>query len=83
MMIKFVCNNPDCDNNISKYYKKAKDINPFLDCGACGTGKLERTLGAPSTKSTQFLDNGNQARKVEVMNAVVEREQQRMKDKEE
>ena len=82
MMIKFVCNNPDCDNNISKYYKVAKDIAPFLDCGACGTGKLERTLGAPSSKSTQFIDNGNQARKVEVMNAVVEREQQRMKDKE-
>lgn len=77
MMIKFVCNNPDCGNNISKYYKKAKDIAPFLDCGACGVGKLERQLGAPSTKSTQFVDNGSQARKVEVMNAVVEKEQEK------
>ena len=83
MMIKYVCNNPDCNNNISKYYKTAKDIVGFLDCGQCGTGKLERAMGAPSAKSTQFIDNGNQARKVEVMNAVVEREQQRMKDKEE
>lgn len=81
MIIKFVCNNPDCNNNISKYYKNAKNIAPFLDCGACGTGKLERTLGAPSSKSTQFIDNGVQARKVEVMNAVVEREQEKIKGK--
>ena len=77
MMIRFKCNNPECDNRIDKYFKSAKDIPPFLDCAAdsCGTGKLERTLGAPSSKSTQFIDNGSQARKVEVMSAVVEKEQ--------
>jgi len=79
MMILFVCNNPDCDNSIKKYYKKSKDIAPFLDCGACGTGKLERTLGAPTTKSTQFVDNGTQSRKVEVMNKVVEKESDKLK----
>jgi len=79
MMIKFVCNNPDCDNEIDKFFKVAKDIAPFLDCGACGTGKLERTLGAPSSKSTQFIDTGAQARKVEVMIAVVEKEQNKLK----
>lgn len=82
MMIRFLCNNPDCGNEISKYFKIAKDISPFLDCGACGTGKLERTLGAPSAKSTQFLDNGAQARRVEVMNAVVEREQGKLNNEE-
>ena len=80
MLISFECNNPDCDNSITKYYKNAKDISPFLDCGACGTGKLERMLGAPSSKSTQFLDNGAQARKVEVMSAVVEKEQEKLKE---
>lgn len=79
MIIVFVCNNPDCDNKITKYHKTAKDIPPFLDCGACGTGKLERTLGAPSSKSTQFLDNGNQARKVEVLNEVIEKEREKIK----
>jgi hypothetical protein len=76
MYIEFRCNNPDCDNHIKKYFKSAEDIPPFLDCGAddCGTGKLERTLGAPSSKSTQFLDNGMQARRVEVMSAVIEKE---------
>lgn len=81
MMIKFECNNPDCDNTISKYFKNYKDIPPFLDCGACGTGKLERMLGAPTSKSTQFVDNGSQARKVEIMNAVVEREQDKLSNK--
>jgi len=82
MMIKFVCNNLDCDNCITKYYKKAKDIAPFLDCGACGTGKLERTLAAPTAKSTQFIDNGSQARRVEVMQEVVEQEQDKLYNKE-
>lgn len=75
MMIRFVCNNPECNNEITKYYKNAKTIAPFLDCGACGTGKLERVMGAPSSKSTQIIDNGQQARKIEILNAVVEKEQ--------
>ena len=78
MMIKFECNNPECDNSIDKFFKTSKDIPPFLDCGACGSGKLERTLGAPSSKSTQIVDNGSQARQVEVMNAVVEKEQSKI-----
>lgn len=78
MLIKFVCNNPDCDNEITKFYKNAKDIAPFLDCGACGTGKLERTLAAPSSKSTQFVDNGVQSRRVEVMQQVIEQETEKL-----
>ena len=82
MLIKFVCNNPDCDNSIKKYFKKSKDIPCFLDCGACGTGKLERQLGAPSTKTTQIIDNGIQARQVEVSTEVVEKERQRLQNEE-
>lgn len=77
-MIEFQCNNPECDNNITKYYKKIDDIPPFLDCGACGTGKLERGLSTPGTKSTQYVDNGLQARKVEVSKDIVEKEQEKL-----
>lgn len=80
-MIIFQCNNPECNNSITKLLN-AKQIPPFLDCGACGTGKLERQLGAPSTKSTQVIDNGIQARKVEIMNDVVEKERNRLYDEE-
>ncbi len=82
-MISFKCNNPDCDNSIVKMFTKVKDIPPFLDCGACGTGKLERQLGAPSSKGTQIIDNGIQARRVEVMNDVVEKERDRLYNEEE
>lgn len=74
MIIKYLCNNPDCKNHISKYYKSFKEVAPFLDCGACGSGKLERQIGAPTTKSTQFVDNGLQARRVELISEVVEKE---------
>jgi hypothetical protein len=81
-MITFECNNPDCKNSITKLFTSVKQIPPFLDCGACGTGKLERQLGAPSTKSTQVIDNGIQARKVEIMNDVVEKERNRLYEEE-
>ena len=79
-LIRFCCNNPDCDNEITKHYTKIKDIAPWLDCGQCGTGKLERTMAAPTSKSTQVIDNGVQVRETEVMNAVVEKEQDRLYD---
>lgn len=77
MLIKFVCNNIECDNAITKLFKNFKDVPPFLDC-ACSVGKLERQLSAPSTKSTQIIDNGYQSKQVEVMNEVVLKEQERM-----
>jgi hypothetical protein len=55
------------------------EIPPFLDCGACGSGKLERILGAPMSKSTQFIDNGMYERAVEVNSEVVQKEYDRIK----
>jgi hypothetical protein len=74
LLINFCCNNDDCKNSIEKYFTKAKDIPPFLECGSCGVGKLERILGAPASKSVQYLDNGMQARAVEVNSEVVLKE---------
>ena len=81
-MITFQCNNPSCDNNITKLFTDFRKIPQTLDCGACGIGKLERQLGAPSSKSTQVIDNGIQARKVEIDNDVVEKERNRLYDEE-
>lgn len=77
-LIRFCCNNPECSNEITKFFNAVKDIATWLDCGECGTGKLERTMAAPSTKSTQVIDNGLQIRETEVMNAVVENESDRL-----
>lgn len=75
MIIYYKCNG--CDNSIKKHFRKSKDIVEAIDCGECG-GELERQLSAPTSKMTQVIDNGIQARKVEVMNEVVEKETQRM-----
>ena len=76
-MIRFTCCNSKCGNSIDKLYTKMKEVPSWLDCGQCGS-KLERKLGAPSTKSTQIVDNGLQARQTEVMNEVVEKERDRL-----
>lgn len=81
-MIKFECNNSSCRNAIDKFFTNTKKVPDQLDCGACGTGKLERQLGAPTSKSTQIIDNGIQPRKIEIMNEVVEKERNRMYDEE-
>jgi hypothetical protein len=83
MLVHFKCNNPDCPNEITKLFSKSKDISSWLDCGECGVGKLERQLSAPSTKSTQMIDNGAQARRVEVMSEVVLKESERLAREEE
>lgn len=77
MLINFKCNNPDCENEIRKFFKKFKDVPSFLDCGACGSGKLERLLSAPTNRTKQYIDNGTQARRTEVMNEVIEQEQEK------
>jgi hypothetical protein len=82
MLIAFECNNRECKNAITKSFKKAADVPPFLDCGACGVGKLERLLGAPMSKSTQFIDNGLYERAVEVNSEVVQKEYDRIKKEE-
>lgn len=64
-LINFVCNNPECENCIEHFYAKRKDIPTYLDC-FCG-GKLERTLGAPSSMSKVSIDNGVQAKAVEIV----------------
>lgn len=80
MLIKFECNNVDCHNDITKFFKNAKEIPPFLDCGECSVGKLERILFAPTSKSTQFIDNGSQARRVEVNSEAVLKQQSKVEN---
>jgi hypothetical protein len=78
MLIKFSCNNPRCKNEISKFFKTYKDIPSFLDCGSCGTGKLEREFSAPSSKSVFVVDNGFQAKSVEVTTEILDQENKKV-----
>ena len=78
MLIGYTCNNSDCKNSISKFFKNHLEVAPFLDCGACGVGKLERDFEAPTSKSTVTIDNGFQAKSIEVLVDVIEREREKV-----
>ena len=71
-MITFACNNPECTNCVDKFFRPSKknEIPAFLDCGECGIGKMERVLGKPSSVSKFTIDNGLQAKEVEVINDI-------------
>ena len=79
MIIHYKC--MQCKNRIKKSFRSHKDIAPFLECGACGSF-LERQLSAPTSKSTQIIDNGVQSRQVEVIDAVIEKEMNKLEQDE-
>lgn len=74
MIIHYLCES--CKETNKKYYRKAKDILSEFEC-KCGK-KMERQLGAPSSNCTQIIDNGLQARQVEVSSQVVEQEKEKL-----
>ena len=79
MFIHYECQ--DCKNHKKKLYRTSKDILDELPCEKCEKGILERQLSSPSSKCTQIIDNGVQAKQVEVMDVVIEKETERMKNK--
>lgn len=62
-MITYECNL--CPNTIKKFFQKASEAKGYLRC-ECG-GNMMRKLSPPSSNSKQFVDNGVQARKTEVL----------------
>lgn len=75
MIIYYLCEK--CKNSNKKYYKDHKLIKDTVECDDC-KGDMERQLSAPSSKSTQIIDNGLQEREVEVMNDVIQKETDRV-----
>jgi len=60
----------DCGLSKKKFYKNAKDIQDKIKC-ECG-GELKRKLSSPTQKSTMVVDNGVQAKAVELNKDIVE-----------
>jgi len=74
MIINYKCEK--CQATSAKYFKKSKEIKDDFPC-KCGS-ILERQLGAPNTKSTQYVDDGLHPRRVEVSSEVVEQERKKL-----
>jgi hypothetical protein len=76
-LITYICNNHECRNTITKSFKPKDKIAGYLDCGCCSVGKLERQLGAPSSVTKTKIDNGINARPVEIYENIVEMNEER------
>lgn len=60
-LLSYLCS---CGKSVSKFYRVAKDAPVELAC-VCGS-EYKRQLSAPSSKSVITIDNGVQAKSVEV-----------------
>lgn len=64
------------DHQTKKFYRSAKDAPSSLTCDHCGKTS-KKTLSAPSSGSKITVDNGVQARAVEIVPNIVELNEER------
>lgn len=67
-LIRYKC---ECTNSKGKMFRQASDAPASLPCAKCGK-EMKRALSAPSSESKIVIDNGVQARSVEVNPDIVE-----------
>ena len=66
-LFNYLC---ECKESVKKFYRQAKDAPSIVPC-KCGK-ESKRTLSAPSSVSKVIVDNGFQARAVEVNPDIIE-----------
>lgn len=59
-----------CSNELKKFYRSSGDVLNKINC-ECG-GELLRQLSSPSQRSKIIIDNGVQAKAVEIDREIVE-----------
>jgi hypothetical protein len=72
-IINYTC---ECKYLVGKFFRRAKDSPASVSCAKCGL-QMKKTLSIPSTSSKIVVDNGVQARAVEVIPNIVELNQER------
>lgn len=60
-----------CGNVRKKMFTKVEDITNKLECDKC-QGDMQRKLSSPCQKSTMIVDNGVQAKAVELNRNIVD-----------
>lgn len=61
-LIRYICS---CNKTASKFYRLAKDAPSGFTCTDCGK-EFKKQLSSPSNASKITIDNGAQAKAVEV-----------------
>lgn len=67
-LIAFAC---ECNHIEKKFYRKATEAPSFLVCAKCEK-HMKKLLSSPSSSSKITVDNGVQARAVEITPDIVE-----------
>lgn len=65
-----------CKETTKKFFSKVSSVKESIECKHC-KGEAERSLSAPSSKSTMTVDNGFQARETEIIHDIVEMNKER------
>jgi DNA-directed RNA polymerase subunit RPC12/RpoP len=60
-----------CSNSKNRFFSNVKKIEDKIECNLC-LGEMVRTLSSPSQRSTMVIDNGVQAKAVEIDTQIVE-----------
>lgn len=68
-LIAYSCN---CGHNFSKMIRQAKDAPAVFVCPSCKNESAKKQLSSPSQSSKIVIDNGVQARAVEVVPDIIE-----------
>jgi hypothetical protein len=72
-LIAYVC---DCKNSINKLFRRVADAPATIICEKCKL-EMKKTLSAPSSSTKIVVDNGFQARAVEILPDIIEINEQR------
>jgi hypothetical protein len=67
-LIAFLCKK---EHSKKKYYRQVKDIPASIICDECGES-MKKCLSSPTNSSKITVDNGVQARAVEIIPDIVE-----------
>lgn len=68
-LIAYAC---ECGNKKSKLVRQAKDAPASFPCPVCNEKELKKQLSSPSSSSKITVDNGVQARAVEITPDIIE-----------
>lgn len=68
-LIAYACK---CGNKDKKFVRQAKEAPASFLCPSCNQDDMKKQLSSPSTSSKITVDNGVQARAVEIMPDIIE-----------
>jgi hypothetical protein len=72
-LITYLC---ECGNTERKFFRRAQEAPDRLSCEKCQK-ELKKMLSSPSSSSKIVVDNGHQARAVEIIPDIIEINQKR------